>query len=51
MELGVGDSLLIKAIAAATGRTVQKIKNDVIKKGDLGLVAEVCVVLQKSPAS
>ncbi|CAI8024697.1 DNA ligase 1 [Geodia barretti] len=39
-ELGIGDSLLIKAIAGATGRSVQKIKNDVVKKGDLGLVAE-----------
>ena len=42
IELGIGDSLLIKAIAGATGRSVQKIKNDVVKKGDLGLVAEVC---------
>ena len=37
----MGDSLLMKAIAASTGRSVQKIKNDVVKKGDLGIVAEV----------
>ena len=44
-ELGIGDSILVKAIAGATGRSVQKIKSDVVKKGDLGLVAEVDTVL------
>ena len=41
LELGIGDSLLMKAIAGATGRSVDKIKAEVVEKGDLGLVAEV----------
>ena len=41
LELGVGESLLIKAIAGTTGRTVQHIKADKVEKGDLGIVAEV----------
>ena len=32
----------MKAIAGATGRQVQQIKAESIKKGDLGIVAEVC---------
>ncbi|KAF8767052.1 DNA ligase 1 like protein [Argiope bruennichi] len=40
IELGVGDMLLMKAVAQATGRTVDKIKAEVVVKGDLGLVAE-----------
>jgi DNA ligase-1 len=39
-ELGIGESLLIKAIASATGRTPKSIKADVVEKGDLGLVAQ-----------
>ncbi|EJD55346.1 ATP-dependent DNA ligase [Auricularia subglabra TFB-10046 SS5] len=38
-ELGIGESLLIKAIASATGRTADAIKTDMKKEGDLGLVA------------
>ncbi|KAG0413466.1 hypothetical protein HPB47_009388 [Ixodes persulcatus] len=40
VELGVGESLLVKALAEATGRTPDKIKAEVAVKGDLGLVAE-----------
>ena len=40
-ELGIGESVLMKAIAGATGRKIQQIKADVVEKGDLGLVAEV----------
>ncbi|KAJ3329365.1 tRNA ligase [Blyttiomyces sp. JEL0837] len=39
-ELGLGESILIKAIANATGRDVAKIKADVATVGDLGSVAQ-----------
>lgn len=39
-ELGIGDSLLMKAIAEVTGRTVDAIKKEFHIKGDLGMVAE-----------
>ncbi|KAH8835241.1 DNA ligase I [Flagelloscypha sp. PMI_526] len=39
IELGIGESLLIKAIGESTGRSVAKIKEDLKKEGDLGLVA------------
>lgn len=40
-ELGIGDSLLMKAIKEATGRTMDKIKADVQEYGDIGTVAQV----------
>ncbi|KAF5374736.1 hypothetical protein D9758_000299 [Tetrapyrgos nigripes] len=39
IELGIGESLLIKAIAESTGRSLATIKSDLKKEGDLGLVA------------
>ncbi|KAK7058984.1 ATP-dependent DNA ligase Cdc17 [Paramarasmius palmivorus] len=39
IELGIGESLLIKAIAESTGRSLATIKADLKKEGDLGLVA------------
>jgi DNA ligase N terminus len=41
IELGIGESLLIKAIGESTGRSLQLIKADLKKEGDLGLVAMV----------
>ena len=43
IELGIGESLLLKAIAESTGRTVAVIKAELKKEGDLGLVAKVGV--------
>uniref|UniRef100_A0A8C5CYS5 DNA ligase 1 n=1 Tax=Gadus morhua TaxID=8049 RepID=A0A8C5CYS5_GADMO len=40
IELGVGDTVLMKAVAQATGRQLDKIKAEAQEKGDLGLVAE-----------
>ncbi|KAG5438182.1 hypothetical protein PCANB_003033 [Pneumocystis canis] len=39
LELGIGESLLIKAIGESTGRNITKIKEDYREYGDLGLVA------------
>ncbi|PPQ80838.1 hypothetical protein CVT25_001963 [Psilocybe cyanescens] len=39
VELGIGESLLIKAIGESTGRSLSVIKADLKKEGDLGLVA------------
>ncbi|MBI2546676.1 ATP-dependent DNA ligase [Candidatus Woesearchaeota archaeon] len=39
-ELGVADRLLIKAIAASSGATSDKVEREFAKTGDLGLAAE-----------
>lgn len=39
VELGIGESLLIKAISESTGRSLAIVKADLKKEGDLGLVA------------
>ncbi|KAJ3340383.1 hypothetical protein HDU93_007108 [Gonapodya sp. JEL0774] len=39
-ELGIGESILTKAVASATGRSGDKIKADMEKMGDLGQVAQ-----------
>lgn len=41
VELGIGESLLIKAIGESTGRNISIIKAELKKEGDLGLVAMV----------
>uniref|UniRef100_A0AAV2JQM9 DNA ligase n=1 Tax=Knipowitschia caucasica TaxID=637954 RepID=A0AAV2JQM9_KNICA len=40
VELGVGETVLMKAVAQATGRQLDKIKAEAQERGDLGLVAE-----------
>ncbi|KAK7082956.1 tRNA ligase [Halocaridina rubra] len=40
IELNIGDSILMKAIAQTSGRSVDKIKQDAEEQGDLGIVAE-----------
>ncbi|KAK7193386.1 DNA ligase 1 [Paraphaeosphaeria sporulosa] len=39
IELGIGESLIMKAISESTGRSLQHIKNEQNEIGDLGLVA------------
>ncbi|PKK71563.1 ATP-dependent DNA ligase [Rhizophagus irregularis] len=51
VELGIGESLLIKAIAEVTGRTTHKVKNELAKVGDLGKVARDSKNSQKSISS
>ncbi|KAL9654347.1 hypothetical protein ABK040_010376 [Willaertia magna] len=48
IELGVGESLIIKALADATGKTAKKIKELSAKEGDLGLVANSARSTQKT---
>lgn len=40
VELGIGESLLIKAISNATGRKPDQIKSDLKTVGDLGTIAQ-----------
>lgn len=47
-ELGLGETLLIKAIANSTGRSAKHVKSEVQEKGDLGLVAQASRSNQKT---
>ncbi|EPX74815.1 ATP-dependent DNA ligase Cdc17 [Schizosaccharomyces octosporus yFS286] len=40
IELGIGESIIMKAVAESTGQTLQQIKQAFHKVGDLGLVAQ-----------
>uniref|UniRef100_A0A8D0LAJ0 DNA ligase n=1 Tax=Sphenodon punctatus TaxID=8508 RepID=A0A8D0LAJ0_SPHPU len=40
LELGIGETILLKALAQATGRQLDQIKAEAAQKGDIGLVAE-----------
>ncbi|GJE86143.1 DNA ligase I [Phanerochaete sordida] len=48
IELGIGESLLLKAIAESTGRSLAVIRQDLKKEGDLGLVAKNSKNAQKT---
>eukprot|EP01133_Synstelium_polycarpum_P012303 gene12303-14429_t len=39
-ELGIGESILLKAVAETTGRSAEFIKNELREAGDLGTVAQ-----------
>ncbi|XP_013923320.1 PREDICTED: DNA ligase 1 [Thamnophis sirtalis] len=40
LELGIGKTILMRALAQATGRQLDQIKAEAAEKGDLGVVAE-----------
>ncbi|KAJ3022601.1 tRNA ligase [Thoreauomyces humboldtii] len=46
-ELGIGESILIKAVGHATGRTPVSVKADLAEAGDLGTVAQASKQNQK----
>jgi DNA ligase-1 len=48
LELGVGDSILLKALAEATGRQVKDIKAEAEERGDLGDVAAASRTQQRT---
>ena len=48
VEIGVGDSFLIKAIAGTTGSQEKEIKNKLRETGDLGLIAEKSKATQRT---
>ena len=48
IELGIGETIIIKAIADSTGRTTEQLKLDYKSRGDLGLVAEASRATQRT---
>ncbi|KAJ2553192.1 ATP-dependent DNA ligase Cdc17 [Coemansia sp. RSA 1933] len=48
IELGIGESLLVKSIASATGRQTSRVKQDHHELGDLGVVAQRGKTTQKT---
>ncbi|KAF5381907.1 hypothetical protein D9757_007570 [Collybiopsis confluens] len=49
VELGIGESLLIKAISESTGQSLATIKADLKKEGDLGLIAMGLAIVDVKP--
>lgn len=47
MELGIGETLIMKAIAQSACRSVDQIKKELVSKKDLGIVAETSVSKQR----
>ncbi|CAH8868521.1 unnamed protein product [Trichobilharzia szidati] len=47
MELGIGETVLLKALAATTGVGIEHIRSSLKKHGDLGVVAETIRSRQK----
>ncbi|XP_051693390.1 DNA ligase 1 isoform X2 [Oryctolagus cuniculus] len=47
LELGVGDGVLLKAVAQATGRQLDIVRAEAAESGDVGLVAEYSRVTQR----
>eukprot|EP00794_Sanderia_malayensis_P009119 gene9120-10092_t len=47
LELGIGDTILLRAVASATGKSLQQLKELAADQGDLGLVAERCRTNQR----
>ncbi|EGB10375.1 hypothetical protein AURANDRAFT_36790 [Aureococcus anophagefferens] len=48
LEMGIGDSLLMKAVAHAFGKNAKHVKGEYEKQGDLGIVAEDARKKQKT---
>ena len=48
IELGIGDSLLVKAICESTGRKKENVEEDYKREGDLGIVALMSRSSQKT---
>ena len=40
IELGIGDSVIMKAVCQATGRTMKNLKAEYVVEGDLGVIAQ-----------
>ncbi|XP_065065737.1 LOW QUALITY PROTEIN: DNA ligase 1-like [Rhopilema esculentum] len=47
IELGIGETILMKAVASSTGKSLQQMKAMAAEKGDLGIVAEQCRTNQR----
>ncbi|XP_020859767.1 DNA ligase 1 isoform X1 [Phascolarctos cinereus] len=48
LELGVGDGVLLKAVAQATGRQLEAIRAEMAERGDVGLVVEASRSTQRT---